>query len=1052
MAISAGDLTLLRGQDIIVTPHLNVIPKVTVGTGQISADPNFFPRGTYLVDNLAFNGGVDLTNLDLGLMVWIGTAAGGRDVMVSTIRLNGVNNQIYVHGHSEGDPGVKMLEHVAVANNHYFTIFANSPLWAQLSRISGGTFYKKYNVAYGDEGSDPNPVCNVGKWRRLVLSGGQVDLDLTASNSHYWDKAASTWAWTFRNSSYALDGAGGAWQTAQNIVNPTVRFTSTGFYIVRCLITDSAGETHIAETNVWVEDGTNAVDLTGWRVEGDSQNRQGRKMTIRMYGDVAESVVFPGAAFLYTETSTYGGSSLTDGAVLDTFVGYIDEEAGIRNVGNGQVEFDLLSPAHVLDQIAMAPQYIQEVSSPANWTEVDSSLSNPNGVAWYVLAHHAPNFTKKFDFIPLGDTELRDHNWVFNKKSVWGQLKEIAPRQINIGCISEGAMYLRHDPLLMDAADRNALDVQMTWTAQDIRGDEGLSYPAGYRLDVGQEDGYAFSYNGTSTIPYWSRAPGDMQAPGRSKNVTNGMIVPLTGGQTRVNEIAGHLFAKANNPTPALQIPAKRNFDTADPALMIWHKLTIADALDPRGSGYTDRRFLPVSVSRRWQQVNDKDWLKTVNITMEAETTGVEGITKPIPAGVDGSWYPGLDWPAFGDFQTLEVPNEEERTTPIYVIVGHRHEAKIALGVQAAGLGSGAPVYTNISTGLAGNVRWMTADPFNYQRYFAVTTSGLYRCDNVFAATPIWTQVLDNSLITPGNWNNYHHIVMSGHRQGWIMLLASFYQVHVSFDYGLNWIINPVFTTADTSDEKYLGQLHPGVHNVVDGDSRVFCACAGSIYYNTEWGATGSWTVVNNAGHGANSGDICTVPFMRDDFTANIPDASQQLFETNGWVLSPNPDRAWHVYRTRNFGTAWTQILAGVGAGSWDASWASPSMRSLVDYTLDSNRLFIAKQTVGQVNRNARVDYSDDQGDNFTVCTNQPGGGGTIGTNMHTVNINGWPYNKDFCLCWWERTNGGITGGLAATEDKGDTAWQSLTGNLVSGGIFGDMRIAYAEAVLGAIQ
>jgi len=158
VAISANDLIKLRGQKIIVTPHLNVIPKVVVGTGQIAADPNYFPRGTYLVDNLVFNGGVDLTNLDLGLMIWIGTAAGGHDVMVSTIRLHGVNNQIYVHGHGEGDPGVKLLEHVAVANNHYFTIFANSPLWAQLSRISGGTFYKKYNVAYGDEGSDVVPT------------------------------------------------------------------------------------------------------------------------------------------------------------------------------------------------------------------------------------------------------------------------------------------------------------------------------------------------------------------------------------------------------------------------------------------------------------------------------------------------------------------------------------------------------------------------------------------------------------------------------------------------------------------------------------------------------------------------------------------------------------------------------------------------------------------------------------------------------------------------------------------------------------------------------
>lgn len=1049
MAISAGDLALLRGQDIIIPPHLNVIPKVEVGTGQIAQAPAYFPRGTYKVDNLSFNGGVDLTNLDLGLMIWIGTSAGLHDVMVSTIRLHGVADQIYIHGHSEGDPGVKMAEHTAVANNHHFTIFANSPLWAQLSRISGGTFYKKYNVAYGDEGSDPNPVCNVGKWRRVVLSGGQVDVALTAANSYYHDKAAASWAWSYRNSSYALDGAGGAWQTAQNIVNPTVRFTTGGFYIVRCEITDNNGETHIAETNIWVVDpDNNTVDLGGWRVESDSQNRQGRKMTIRMYGDVAESTVFPGAGFLYTETSTYAGSSLTDGAVVDTFVGYIDEEAGIRTVGYGEVEFDLISPAHVLDQLPMAPQYIQEVSSPSNWTEVDSGLSHPTGVAWYILAHHAPNMLKKFDFNELGDTDLRDHNWVLNKNSVWGQLGELCPQQINVGCVSEGALYLRHDPLLMDAADRNALDVRLTWTGQDIRGDDGLEYPDGYRLDVGQVDAYAFSYNGTSSIAYWSRAPGDVQSIGKQKQTNNGLVVAQSGGQARLNEISGHLFAKANNPTPALKIPAKRAFDTADPALMVWHQLTIPDALDPRGSGYTERRFLPLSVSRRWQQVNGS-WLKSVDITMEEETTGVDGITKPIPAGVGGSWFPGLDWPDLGGFDSLSIPDEAERTTPTYVIVFHRNSAKVALGVAAGGLGAGAPTYTDISTGLAGDCRWASADPFNYQRYYCVTTSGLFRCDNVFATTPIWTQMLDNSLLNNTNWNNYHQIVMSGHRQGWIMLGASFYDIHVSFDYGLNWNVYEYSSGADTSDDQYLINLDPGAHNVIDGTSYCYGFTGGLVIESDDWGLT--WSYLSNPDVNSNSNGFITTPFIRGGgVDANIPDASQELYAIDGWRNSAFPNRAWWAFTSINRAAAWVAFLNGVGVGSWDSSWASPSMRPMTVFTLDGDKFFIVEQSVGQVNRDARVAYSRDGGTTVTACANQPGLNGPL--NLHTVGVNGWPYNEDFCVCWWERTTGGIVGGLEATEDAGATAWQDLTGNLVSGGIFGDMRIAYAEAVLGAIQ
>jgi len=122
----------------------------------------------------------------------------------------------------------------------------------------------------------------------------------------------------------------------------------------------------------------------------------------------------------------------------------------------------------------------------------------------------------------------------------------------------------------------------------------------------------------------------------------------------------------------------------------------------------------------------------------------------------------------------------------------------------------------------------------------------------------------------------------------------------------------------------------------------------------------------------------------------------------------------------------------------------------MTTYTLDGDSFFIVEQSVGQVNRDARVAYSRDGGTTVTPCTNASGMTGIL--NLHSVGVNGWPYNEDFCLTWWERTAGGVQGGLEATEDKGDTAWQSLTGNLIAGGIFADMRIAYAEAVLGAIQ
>lgn len=1052
MAITAPDLARLRGHNIIVTPHLNVVPTVSIGTATTAQ----YSTGTTIgITGVSLAAGLTVDTLPVGSMVWVGTAAGGHDVFTSSIRkiAAGVTTALYCHGsEGGGDPGVAVLEPVSLyAGGHDVTIFANLPLWAQLSRVYNSTFYKAYDVAYTDEGTDPAPVCNIGKWRRLVLpTGGTVDLTLTALNSVAWGaKTIDSWSWGARNSNYAsMTGvsvvAGAGTNTA------TYRFTTAGFYMLSCTITDdgAGNHAHIAYCYVWVVDGTTYDDLHGWRVESDEQDRTGRRMTIIMEGDVAESTVYPGAAFLYSETSTYNGDTLTDGSVVDTFVGFIDEEAGIREIEYGRVQFTLISPSYILDQLPMATQYIEESASPADWTEITGDLSNPNGVAWYILAHHAPNMLKLFDFrVSLGDT-LRNHIWTLNNSSVWGQLREIAPEQINIGCASEGALFVRDDPLVEDDTYRDALDVAMTWLVGDLRGDDPFEYKRRYRLKAGQVDGYAFAYNGSNTIPIRGTAPWSFQVEGVNKQVYNGLVVTYGQYATDIARITGHLFAKLNSPNPDVQLYAMRNFDTADPARMIWHKLTLAAAYDPRGVGWSAQRLLPRSVSRRWEQVNG-EWLKTVDITMEFETKGQPGRFRNVPYNQDGAWSPIYDWGNLEDTVITEPDPPQPEVGPVYMMALAYGAAEAARAYSSTGYEGGTPVWEDISTGLSGAMRWATADPFNPKRYFAVGTDGVFVCEDITADNPFWVQIRDTSNLPAATASyGYHYIAMTANKEGWICILHPDVSAEVSFDYGATWQLT-LNARVGSVNTDYLPHVEVAPFSS-DTLNNVYCRTTERLRRSTDWGLT--WTEIQTdtqMGFEEVGIGMVRLPLFRLDGTTNYPGNRQQLYVVSGKRVI-GVDRGGNLAYSSNYaGTGtWTQRIAPVAPGDY-GTWFSPAMRSFLTSTQNGiNMAIVLRETAGSAWK-SRFAYSVNGGIAWTQSANQPGY--PNGLNLG-VGINGWPYDDDIILTWWATSVGGNTGGLYLTYDKGASAWQNAIGNLVTGGIFTDSRIAYAELLLAGVQ
>lgn len=716
----------IRLGEQLTFPVLNVVPSDSLATARIDQSTFTYPLGELTVDNTS----ADWLDIEPGMMVWIGTEAGAYDVMVTVVRKDPAADTLYIAG-TAGDSGVATRTQVALDDDQYVTVLYYKPPWSLLSRLASGTFYKQFDITYTDEGDDPAPVCNMGKWRwAKVPDSGSTKMwfphpDAAPSYAQAGKTIAGAgYTWNVHDvtdgaSSSIVEGGGASDATALIQFDP-------GFYIVQREITDSGGKTHQAETYVWVNDDSTYPALKNWRASA-TQDRQGLRLTVDLLGSVPESTVFPGAAFMLYEKQKADGHVLPSGFAIDTFIGYIDEEGPTRYVGYGQTQFKLLSPLHILGKIAAATQYVEEVASSSDWTEVSSDLSNPDGILWYLLQHHCPQVLQMFDFVPLDDTTLRKKTFTFAGRRLLEQLTELAELfKGNIGCAADGTLLLRQHPSLLGTTARNAIANHFSWASSDIY--EQFGWVRVYRQAVGQVTGYGFSYAGGATTAYKSLWAGEHQGQGTQRPVINGLLLPSSSAQDRLDELVGMIAAQKNSDIPQMNWQVMRNRDVFDPARMRWQTLTFEAALDPRGNGFTALRGVPTSTTRRWQQ-RGQDWLKMVSVAMEPETLGQDGIPKEIPIDDPGSGITPIVIPP-GSGISYDDPTEDKGL----VLAG---EATIFLpcddgyGYNTTSGNLPSPVWTRQSLGVGGTPVLWAEDAANSGQGILVTTTGIYRLSNV---------------------------------------------------------------------------------------------------------------------------------------------------------------------------------------------------------------------------------------------------------------------------------------------------------------------------------
>lgn len=660
MGISIADLDKLRNSGMQYTrPVMNRWENDVVATATITTTPQNYPIGEIAVTWVSGR-----TNVEKGHL-WI-ARTGTNIVSYGVVRLTPTTSRIYIDGKSRGDSGIARNQIIALQAGQTITVYSIKPLWSLLSRINNGTFFKKFDIPYDGSGSNPAPVVNIGSWRQAFSDpdlSDRAEFTFDSSDSYFWlSKTRASTLWTL---------PAGATITSGSTSSTSVTFTlPEGFHIVKCTITDSGGASMTATRPVWVNGVTYPAlsDEYGVMLDSDSQDRKGRNKTISILGQVDYNTFLPGQPFHYAEDSYFDGQRVSDGVLKDNFAGFTTSESQNYALLDGEqsTTFEVMGPWAMMEMIPMVSQAIVEVDIPADWTDVAPTLGTPDFIAWYILYHHT-TYLELFDYYPLWDTDsggnittVRKLNWGLNGSTVSEYLNQCASVVGgNVGCASDGALYIRKDPNLEDSTYRDALNVVMDITVDltnnifDVT--ENVEVSERLLNETGQIRLFALSYNGSDTTAFASIAPGYFLMQATSGGDEDSYIVkPVSalpegdpdfeyGGQEKVNRLAGHVLAKMNKPVTELQLTMNRNMDVFEPCLMEWVNLDIPASMSSRNVAL-NTRALPISVDRAWEEADNGAFVKVISLSVEPESFGQPGETFELDTG-GGGIYPPIQPP-----------------------------------------------------------------------------------------------------------------------------------------------------------------------------------------------------------------------------------------------------------------------------------------------------------------------------------------------------------------------------------------------------------------------
>lgn len=620
---------------------VNAVPLTIAATAQINQSSFSYPIVQLTVDNTSADW---LTEAQVGRMFMVGTAPGLYDVTVGVIRKATTATTLYIDPKYNGEPGWPRDIQKILANDYYVSIVKFRPPWGNGSIIRKGTFYKFWDTTYSDQGRKPFDLVNLGMHQQADVDSatGKARFTVDVSRTFWGDQSYSAHTWN-------VDGQ----TVVSSDLDQLVVDCEPGCHEISYELTNNQGKVTTAYRYLFANDDTTYPPLNAsYDLSIDcQQDRQGCSFDVTVHNALETDTIYPGQLWLMTTAPRWGNPAtgtyytpddLSDpDAVATNFVGYINE-GGIRTARDArETLLRLESPVRIARQVPVEKQIIIEKKTPGNWAEVTKTLSNPVGMFYYLSMLHAPYLINGHD-VNFESILLFLRRKAINLDSdvtLGGQLEQLSrflDGEGNIGSDASGATWMYRHPAYMASTTRNALDDRWAWEVGDIDGE--LEKPLRFRPQVGKTYAGAFAHRGASESLAWrALAPGYVRSQAGGETSMDDTTVTVSGGQTRVNQIAGFHHARQNLKSGPFQFTVNGIIDVADPArLDEWHTFTVAASYDPLGEGWTAARFLPLTVNRRWSGPGGRRY--EITIEAEPESFGYPGITLPMNPGAGSMW------------------------------------------------------------------------------------------------------------------------------------------------------------------------------------------------------------------------------------------------------------------------------------------------------------------------------------------------------------------------------------------------------------------------------
>lgn len=513
---------------------------------------------TIAYDTGVMAAGFSYSDLELGLMLFVGSAAGLDDK--GRRRILGISGTA-----ATGSIIVDWSDDVDWANNDYLTIVHFYPIWPRYYwfEAATSTFAKDgppsseggAGLLYTGNTATPPPHILMGRhYAGELPAGGSLAIQMDASNSVGVTPGATitTYAWTVAPSA-------GASLSSTSSATPTLTLTTEGRWWIRCQITDSNGRGTVGWRAVMVGDSvteftrgpiTETFDNHNVRcsislTSPDTSNTDAiRPSTDYDYFSDGTMVIVTSEDYYSTtqKTITYRDATVYDDRGHILFVGYPIRENRSIDQGDGNITFDAVT----LPQIFIYSLSLTGSRSPTDWYEMINTLMYVAPLLHHLFYFHSTIIFLQDWWFPWTDTTKRSAVEEWTEGDIVDRARSVAGphgRLMAITGNSQGEVFVESDVNLLSEADRNSVTTTLTLAQKDIQG--AKSARIRQRAEVSQvfvsgglSDGLLGSF-----VPYLSISQSVRKvADTRSINFER-LMLP---SQTEANRLSGRILSVLN--------------------------------------------------------------------------------------------------------------------------------------------------------------------------------------------------------------------------------------------------------------------------------------------------------------------------------------------------------------------------------------------------------------------------------------------------------------------------------------------------------------------------